>query len=97
MRPRSPTCAWRAASAPLGEHLQRAARVRQEGLAERGERHAAPAREERAAQLRLERLHARAHRRLPDAERHGGAGEAALADDVVERGELVAIHVAPHR
>ncbi len=78
---------------PLVEHADRAPGIRQKARAQRGQADtAAVAREQRPAQLLLQRLDAGADRRLRDRERPRGAAEAALAHDPLEGDQLIDIH-----
>ena len=74
------------------QHLERAAGVRQEALAESGQAQGAAADEQRAADAVLEGENARAHRRLSKPQRVSGATESAFAGDAVESDDLVELH-----
>ena len=76
----------------FAQHLERAAGVRQEALAERGQPQVAGADEQRAANRVLEGENARADRRLSKPERVSGATESTLASDAVEGDDLVELH-----
>jgi len=77
---------------PLVERLECALDERQKACPERREAEASAPREQRAAELRFERLDARAHRWLSDIERARRTAEAALAHDALKGEELVGVH-----